>query len=657
MFRFQRYFLVSSLALLAVACAVLYVLYRQMTNHALLQHGQESNVALTQVLKNVAWAHYRDHLSTAGVLSTQTLRQHPMTDDLQIILAAYVDGSSIVKVKIYDTLGRTVFSTDPAQIGQVKSAHGPLLRALRGDVGTEYGRRDTVNAFGRTLTDRDIVASYIPVFGTAGEVEAVFEVYDDVTGMIGTIQSIQFRIFGSALAFLWVLYGCLVLFVRRAQRTNAQYIREISSKQDDLKRANDALAAEIQERKDAQRALVELNDTLEEKVVERTELLQQREAALFESKQRFQDFANASSDFYWEMDETLRYSYFSPRFQEITGVDPKDMLGKTFKECRVSSADSERQVRHLNDLQNHRSFRNFVYSQRQADGRLVWLSSSGIAHFGAGGAFKGYRGTGNDITEQVVAEQRAERARQEAVGASQAKSDFLANMSHELRTPLNAIIGYTELLQEEAEERNDPELLTDLVKVRKASSHLLDLINNVLDLSKIEANKANVTLEQVDLKDLISEVSDTVEPLIAENGSTFRTEIRTDIRYLITDGLMLRQTLVNLLGNAAKFTESGCVCLFVEQRDEGYLELVVQDTGIGMSAQQSKEIFRPFTQGDSTIDKTYGGTGLGLTLCKQYAEQLNGTITVESELGAGSRFTVRLPIHQVDSAGATAMTA
>ena len=580
-----------------------------------------------------------------------------MTDDLQVILAAYVEGSSIVKIKIYDTMGRTVFSTDPAQIGQVKAAHGPLLQALGGFVGSEYSSGKMVKSFGRTLTDRDVVASYIPIPGGDGNIEAVFEVYNDVTGMMAGIETVQFRLFGAALACLWILYGCLVLFVRRAQRTKVQQIREISSKQRDLKRANAALESEVLERKDAQKALVELNDTLEEKVAERTELLQQREAALFESKQRFQDFATASSDFYWEMDAALRYSYFSSRFREITGIAPSDMLGMAFEECSLTGIDPEQRARHLNDLENHRSFRNFVYSQRQTDGRLVWLSSSGIAHFDEHGVFKGYRGIGNDITEQVVAEQRAERARMDAVDASQAKSDFLANMSHELRTPLNAIIGYTELLQEEAEERNESALLMDLVKVRKASTHLLDLINNVLDLSKIEAKKTSVTLEQIDLNELISEVADTVEPLVAENQNSFRTEVRTDIRYLITDGLMLRQTLVNLLGNAAKFTDSGCVCLFVEQDNEDALAFVVRDTGVGMSDMQIKEIFQPFTQGDDTIGKTYGGTGLGLTLCKQYVELLNGTIKVESELGAGSLFTVRLPIHQVDISGATAMTA
>ena len=230
-------------------------------------------------------------------------------------------------------------------------------------------------------------------------------------------------------------------------------------------------------------------------------------------------------------------------------------------------------------------------------------------------------------------------------------------MSHELRTPLNAIIGYTELLQEEADERNDAPLLHDLIKVRKASSHLLDLINNVLDLSKIEANKSNVTLEQIDLKDLISDVSNTIEPLVAENGNTLKITVRTGLHSLITDSLMLRQTLVNLLGNAAKFTASGEVCLTVEQEGSDCLRFVVSDTGVGMSKEQINQIFEPFMQGDAAIGQQYGGTGLGLTLCKRHVELLNGRLDVDSRLGGGSRFTITLPIQEVDADGLTALTA
>ena len=657
MFLFQRNFLISSLAVLAAACAVLYLLYRQMTYAALAEHGQEANIALAKVMKNVVWANFGDHLSTAGNMSTLTLRHHPMTTDLRIILEAYTEGSALVKIKIFDTKGRTVFSTDPSQIGQVKPNHEFLSQALAGRVATEYRHREHFNAFGKTITNRDIVSSYVPIKGRDGKVEAVFELYDDVTDMIGAIESIEFRIFGFALVFLWILYGCLVLVVRRAQQIHARDLREISSKQVALETANNALSDIIRERKATEQVLIELNDTLEERVEDRTEQLQQREAALFENEQRFRDFAEASSDYYWEMDEALRYSYFSHRYKSITGVDPKTLLGRTYQECEPPDLDDENWQRHFGDLENHRSFRNFVYSRRQQDGQLVWLSSSGIAHFDENGTFQGYRGTGYDITEQIVAEQSAEKARQEAVDASKAKSDFLANMSHELRTPLNAIIGYTELLQEEAGERNDAPLLDDLIKVRKASSHLLDLINNVLDLSKIEANKSNVTLEQIDLKDLISDVSNTIEPLVAENGNTLKITVRTGLLSLITDGLMLRQTLVNLLGNAAKFTASGEVCLAVEQDGADCLRLVVSDTGVGMSKEQINRIFEPFMQGDATIGKQYGGTGLGLTLCKRHVELLNGRLDVESHLGGGSRFTISLPIQEVDAAGLTALTA
>ena len=196
--------------------------------------------------------------------------------------------------------------------------------------------RKHFNAFGTTITDRDIVSSYVPIKGPDGEVEAIFEVYVDVTDMIGAIASIEFRIFGFALVFLWILYGCLVLVVRHAQRIHAHDLREISTKQVDLKVANNALSDIIRDHKATEQALVELNDTLEERVGDRTEQLQQRETALFESEQRFRDFAEASSDYYWEMDEALRYSYFSHRYMRITGVDPKTLLGRTYPGMRTA---------------------------------------------------------------------------------------------------------------------------------------------------------------------------------------------------------------------------------------------------------------------------------------------------------------------------------
>ena len=237
------------------------------------------------------------------------------------------------------------------------------------------------------------------------------------------------------------------------------------------------------------------------------------------------------------------------------------------------------------------------------------------------------------------------RRSEAAESANRAKSEFLANMSHELRTPLNAIIGYSELLQEEAKDRNDDMLIDDLSKVRNAGNHLLGLICNILDLSKVEAGKMDLDLQETHLDELLRGVGDTIQPLIAKNGNAFEVTNSAAVTQLTTDSQKLSQSLLNLLGNAAKFTRDGEVRLEVTQEPMGWLNFSVCDTGIGMNTDQLNKILEPFTQGDTSTTKKYGGTGLGLAITKRFAELLGGRLDVESGPGKGSRFTISLPIR------------
>jgi signal transduction histidine kinase/CheY-like chemotaxis protein len=232
--------------------------------------------------------------------------------------------------------------------------------------------------------------------------------------------------------------------------------------------------------------------------------------------------------------------------------------------------------------------------------------------------------------------------------ASEAKSTFLANMSHELRTPLNAIIGYSEMLHETAEDEGQEEYLDDLNKIRAAGRHLLELINDVLDISKIEAGKMDVYLEDVDLDGLIAEVRAIVGPLTATNDNTLEVKCPPGLGAFHTDRTKLKQSLLNLLSNASKFTHGGRVSL--EIRDTGEtLVFIVQDTGIGMTADQLGRLFQAFTQADTSTTRRYGGTGLGLAITKHFVEMLGGTIVVDSAPGRGSTFMITLPDKQRES--------
>ena len=257
----------------------------------------------------------------------------------------------------------------------------------------------------------------------------------------------------------------------------------------------------------------------------------------------------------------------------------------------------------------------------------------------------------------------AEQAKEMADDANKTKSQFLANMSHELRTPLNAIIGYSEMLQEEAQDLGQEDFVPDLQKIHGAGKHLLGLINDILDLSKIEAGKMTLFLESFDVTTLIREVESTMRPMVARKANRLQVEFPENIGNMRADQTKVRQTLYNLLSNASKFTEKGTITLSVRssRREEAHssksemsqslltsaatLVFSVTDTGIGMTSEQLGKMFQAFTQADASTTKKFGGTGLGLSISKKFCQMMGGDLTVTSDYGKGSTFTAELPVE------------
>jgi len=323
----------------------------------------------------------------------------------------------------------------------------------------------------------------------------------------------------------------------------------------------------------------------------------------------------------------------NPAFERLFGYSPQGAVGENLDALLNTPETVKDAEKHTVDAASGRVARG-IGKRRRRDGTFLDVEFAGVAVEVAGEAVA-ILALYHDVTELLQAREGAEEA-------NKAKSQFLANMSHELRTPLNAIIGYSEMLQEEAEETGQEEFVPDLGKIHSAGRHLLALINDILDLSKIEAGKTELFLEPFDLEELVRGVASTVTPLVGKNGNRLAVALEGQLGTMVGDVTKVRQVLLNLLSNAAKFTEGGLIELRVVGEGEEIL-MDVSDEGIGMTPSQLDRIFEAFGQADASTQKRYGGTGLGLVISRQFCRIMGGDISVLSAPGHGTTFSVRLP--------------
>lgn len=323
----------------------------------------------------------------------------------------------------------------------------------------------------------------------------------------------------------------------------------------------------------------------------------------------------------------------NPAFEKLYGYTADEITGQSLDDLITTEATRAAAVTYTREAGDH-AVRG-IGQRRRKDGTMVDVEVLAVPVI-VNGKRVGMMGLYHDISELL-------ETRREAEAANAAKSQFLASMSHELRTPLNAILGYSEMMQEEAEEGGHTALVPDLQRVQAAGRHLLTLINEVLDLSKIEAGKMELYLETVDIARLMNDVATTVQPLVERNGNRLEVIHRSHPGSMQTDATRVRQVLLNLLSNAAKFTEKGVISLESE-RNDGSMIFRVRDTGVGMTPEQLGRLFEAFTQAEASTTSKYGGTGLGLALSRKFCQLMGGNVTVTSEPGKGSCFTATIPL-------------
>ncbi len=324
------------------------------------------------------------------------------------------------------------------------------------------------------------------------------------------------------------------------------------------------------------------------------------------------------------------------QMEALTGCTRDELIGAPFKNYFT---DPERAEAGIKLVLSEGKVTDYELTACARDGKETVVSYNATTFHDRDRKLQGVFAAARDVTER----KRYEESLQQA---NRAKSLFLANMSHELRTPLNAILGYSEMLHEEAVERQLDDFGADLERINAAGKHLLALINDILDLSKIEAGKMELFLESFDLAAMIDEVASTIQPMVENNANTLHIERAANLGVMHADQIKVRQALYNLLSNAAKFTHDGNITLDAERQlmdGREWIEFRVTDTGIGLSAEQIVKLFQDFTQADASTTRKFGGTGLGLALTRRFCQMMSGDVTVHSIPGEGSIFTIKLP--------------
>jgi PAS domain S-box-containing protein len=596
MFKLIPYISRAGLLACVVAAALLAFWYRQTAIGDLLAQHAQQQLALNHALANTVWPEFEPFITATESLSGEQLRAHPESARLRGRLAAQLGGTGLDEIAIYNLRGRTIFASNAAQIGVDQGDNQHVLAARDGLLSGELIRAGASDPLDQVVADRDTFVTYTLLRRSGGgEPVAIFAIGSDATPLTAQIAQTQARVVGGVVLLLAALYGALLLIARRADSVLAQ--QEFLRAQTDMQLRRHALTFD------------HINDSV---------VITELSGSIIDCNPATERIFGYARDEVLGNNLGLWYRPADRNALRAAMIDAVAQGGRWTGEIPFVRKNGVRGI---------------------CEVVIVPLGDTGEQHLGR-------IWVGHDITERARAQELLVEARDAAEAASQAKSLFLANMSHELRTPLTAIIGYGDLLQYEAQQAGQSALLPALAHIKGAAHHLLALINDILDLSKIETGDVELELREFSIADVVADVVAQLQPLIVQNHNTLEVLCPPDVGLMTADQSKVRQVLLNLLGNAAKFTAQGQITLTAAREMNGrgdWVRFGVADTGIGITREQLQQLFEPFTQGDSSTTRKYGGAGLGLALSRRFCELMGGHISVASEPGLGSTFIVYLP--------------
>ena len=701
MFKLLRYFSITSFVAIGVVAALLGMFYRRIAVGNLLELGESNNVALTQSLANDLWLEFAPFVTSVSGLNGDQLRAHPVTSVLRKAVQVHMSGIPVVKIKIYNLAGLTVFSTEEKQIGEDKSTNAGYLSARSGKVASELTHRDTFSAFEQTIENRDLISSYLPIRRIeGGPVEGVFELYYDVTSFLQKIEQTQEIVVIGVVLLLILLYGILFLIVRRADKIIKRQDRERSHYLEEIQRAKETLERRVTERARELSSLYtaltplapaesahEIMDGIIERLIEATgadaaliRLGDKASGDLIQVSQRgYPDYylktvaaAPPSGAANWVY--TNGEPIIAPDIAAEPRLKGKVQLQVGFRSCALLPLKVRQEVRGI----IHLSSRNLGYfNEKQTEHLMAIARQMNIAL------------ENRDLFDNLRS------SRDELERANRVKDEFLSVMSHELRTPLNVVMGYTAMIKDRLLGDINPQQEAALDKVIRRGNDQLAMIRNILQATAAEAQKIKLDIYELDLGDFLSHLRSTYDVPINKD-LVFNWNYLSDLPVIKTDEGKLKQILQNLIDNAVKFTEKGTITISARitegsgQKAEGseqktvgtmreaesskkttkslptadrllpsenlptvdcslptgegrWVELKVADTGVGIPPDALPLIFDKFRQVDSSETRLYGGVGMGLYIVKMFTDLLGGTVEVESEPDKGATFTLLIP--------------